>query len=164
MNELSLESLAKRVEALEKAGPKSGTASRQRLANVVGMFKDSEFMRHRRECQEPKLSAKRRARIRGMILIDTDHVSFLKFPESAGKQFIARPNRLPTQKRSQSQLSHEERMRWLAMIAKERHASASHRLSRVRWCRVLSGICHFAVRRSRGTSLMICTHVMGRWT
>ena len=46
MNELTLESLAKRVEALEKviATPRPDQ-SRKDWRRVVGMFRDSEFMR-----------------------------------------------------------------------------------------------------------------------
>ena len=46
MNELTLESLAKRVEALEIAvGTKGPGQSRKDWRKVVGMFRDSEFMR-----------------------------------------------------------------------------------------------------------------------
>jgi hypothetical protein len=46
MNELTLESLAKRVEALEKAiAPKGTDTLRKDWHKVVGMFRDSEFMR-----------------------------------------------------------------------------------------------------------------------
>jgi hypothetical protein len=46
MNELTLESLAKRVEALEKVvATKGAELSRKDWRGVVGMFRDSEFMR-----------------------------------------------------------------------------------------------------------------------
>jgi hypothetical protein len=46
MNELTLESLAKRVEALEKViATKEPDQSRKDWRKVVGMFRDSEFMR-----------------------------------------------------------------------------------------------------------------------
>jgi hypothetical protein len=46
MNELTLESLAKRVEALENAIAKKGLDHpRKDWRKVVGMFRDSEFMR-----------------------------------------------------------------------------------------------------------------------
>ena len=46
MNDLTLESLAKRVEALEKVIATSGHhQSREDWRKVVGMFRDSEFMR-----------------------------------------------------------------------------------------------------------------------
>ena len=46
MNELSLESLAKRVEALEIAVRTTGTNPvRKDWRKVVGMFRDSDFMR-----------------------------------------------------------------------------------------------------------------------
>ncbi len=46
MNELTLESLAKRVEALENAMATKGTdRARKDWRKVVGMFRDSEFMR-----------------------------------------------------------------------------------------------------------------------
>jgi len=46
MTELTLESLAKRVEALEKAIAMKGLDhSRKDWRKVVGMFRDSEFMR-----------------------------------------------------------------------------------------------------------------------
>jgi tRNA(fMet)-specific endonuclease VapC len=60
-----------------------------------------------------------------MILIDTEHVTFLKYPESErGRRFIDRLSALP-----QSEIvgvaivTVEERMRgWLAVIAKEKTA------------------------------------------
>jgi hypothetical protein len=46
MNDLTLESLAKRVEALEKViATKEPEPSRKDWRRVVGMFRDSEFMR-----------------------------------------------------------------------------------------------------------------------
>jgi hypothetical protein len=46
MKELTLESLAKRVEALENAvGTKGSGQPRKDWRKVVGMFRDSEFMR-----------------------------------------------------------------------------------------------------------------------
>jgi hypothetical protein len=46
MNDLTLESLAKRVEALEKViATKRPDQSRKDWRKVVGMFRDSEFMR-----------------------------------------------------------------------------------------------------------------------
>ena len=46
MNDLTLESLAKRLEALEHAiAPKEPQPSRKDWRKVVGMFRDSEFMR-----------------------------------------------------------------------------------------------------------------------
>ena len=46
MNELTLESLAKRVEALENAvATKGGDPIRKDWRKVIGMFRDSEFMR-----------------------------------------------------------------------------------------------------------------------
>jgi hypothetical protein len=46
MNDLTLESLAERVEALEKVVATSGpNHSRKNWRRVVGMFRDSEFMR-----------------------------------------------------------------------------------------------------------------------
>ena len=46
MDDLILESLAKRVEALESAiTPKEANPSRKDWRKVVGMFRDSEFMR-----------------------------------------------------------------------------------------------------------------------
>ena len=46
MNDLTLESLAKRVEVLEKAiATKKPDPSRKDWRKVVGMFRDSEFMR-----------------------------------------------------------------------------------------------------------------------
>ena len=46
MNELTLESLAKRIEALEiVVGTKRSNHSRKDWRKVVGMFGDSEFMR-----------------------------------------------------------------------------------------------------------------------
>ena len=45
MNDLTLESLAKRVEALENAIATKADPSRKDWRKVVGMFRDSEFMR-----------------------------------------------------------------------------------------------------------------------
>ena len=46
MNDLTLESLAKRVDALEKViATKGPDQSRKDWRKVVGMFRDSEFMR-----------------------------------------------------------------------------------------------------------------------
>jgi hypothetical protein len=46
MNDLTLESLAKRVEALEKViATAKPDPSRKDWRKVVGMFRDSEFMR-----------------------------------------------------------------------------------------------------------------------
>ena len=46
MNDLTLESLAKRIDALEKAiGTIGPVQSRKDWRKVVGMFRDSEFMR-----------------------------------------------------------------------------------------------------------------------
>ena len=46
MNDLTLESLAKRVEALERViATKRPDQSRKDWRKVVGMFRDSEFMR-----------------------------------------------------------------------------------------------------------------------
>ena len=46
MNDLTLESLAKRVEALKKViAPKGPPQPRKDWRAVVGMFRDSEFMR-----------------------------------------------------------------------------------------------------------------------
>ncbi|MGA2702844.1 MAG: hypothetical protein ABSH35_17340 [Isosphaeraceae bacterium] len=46
MNDLTLESLARRVEALEKViATKGPDLSRKDWRKVVGMFRDSEFMR-----------------------------------------------------------------------------------------------------------------------
>ena len=46
MNDLTLESLAKRVETLEKVmATKGPDQSRKDWRKVVGMFRDSEFMR-----------------------------------------------------------------------------------------------------------------------
>lgn len=60
-----------------------------------------------------------------MILIDTDHATFLKYPESErGRRLIERLNALPgSEAVGMAIVTVEERMRgWLAMIAKERTA------------------------------------------
>jgi tRNA(fMet)-specific endonuclease VapC len=60
-----------------------------------------------------------------MILIDTDHVTFLKYPESErGRRFIERLNAVPKSELvGVAIVTVEERMRgWLAAIAKERTA------------------------------------------
>ncbi len=60
-----------------------------------------------------------------MILIDTDHATFLKYPESErGRRFIDRLSAVPSAEVvGVSIITVEERMRgWLAVIAKERTA------------------------------------------
>ncbi len=60
-----------------------------------------------------------------MILIDTDHETFLKYPESdRGRRFIGRLERLPkSEVVGVAIVTVEERMRgWLAVIAKEKTA------------------------------------------
>lgn len=60
-----------------------------------------------------------------MILIDTDHATFLKYPESErGRRFIARLESLPkSEVVGVAIVTVEERMRgWLAVIAKEKTA------------------------------------------
>jgi hypothetical protein len=70
MNDLTLESLAKRVEALEKViATKEPDQSRKDWRKVVGMFRDSEFMRKvDEECQrirEAEREAARREELAG---------------------------------------------------------------------------------------------------
>src|ERR1022692_2950670 len=60
-----------------------------------------------------------------MILIDTDHATFLKYPESErGRRFIARLATVPhSEVVGVAIVTVEERMRgWLAVIAKEKTA------------------------------------------
>jgi tRNA(fMet)-specific endonuclease VapC len=59
-----------------------------------------------------------------MIVIDTDHVTYLKYPEShRGKHFISKLESVPEDEIAVAIVTLEERMRgWLAMIAKERQA------------------------------------------
>jgi hypothetical protein len=66
MNDLTLESLAKRVEALERViETKSPAQSRKDWRKVVGMFRDSEFMREvDEECVRTR-EAEREAARRG---------------------------------------------------------------------------------------------------
>lgn len=64
MNELTLESLAKRVEALEMAlAAKPPTTARKDWRKVVGMFRDSDFMRAvDEECQRLREAEREEAR------------------------------------------------------------------------------------------------------
>ncbi len=64
MNELTLESLAKRVEALEMAlAAKLPTTARKDWRKVVGMFRDSEFMRTvDEECERLREAEREEAR------------------------------------------------------------------------------------------------------
>ena len=66
MAELTLESLAKRVEALESAIAANGNRNgRKDWRKVIGMFRDSEFMREvDEECQRMR-EAEREAARRG---------------------------------------------------------------------------------------------------
>src|SRR5947209_5556574 len=60
-----------------------------------------------------------------MILIDTDHATFLKYPESErGRRFLGRLEAVPkSEVVAVAIVTVEERMRgWLAAIAKERTA------------------------------------------
>jgi hypothetical protein len=65
MNELTLESLAKRVEALESAlATKVPNRSPKDWRRVVGMFRDSEFMRAvDEECQRVREAEREAARL-----------------------------------------------------------------------------------------------------
>ena len=64
MNDLTLESLAKRVAALEKViATKEPDQSRKDWRKVVGMFRDSEFMRKvDEECQRIREAEREAAR------------------------------------------------------------------------------------------------------
>ena len=68
MSDLTLESLAKRVEALEKViATKGHDQSRKDWRKVVGMFRDSEFMREvDEECLRAR-EAEREAARRGEL-------------------------------------------------------------------------------------------------
>ena len=68
MNDLTLESLAKRVEALEKViATKQSDQPRKDWRKVVGMFRDSEFMREvDEECLRMR-EAEREAARRGEL-------------------------------------------------------------------------------------------------
>jgi hypothetical protein len=68
MNDLTLESLAKRVEALEQViATKEPDQSRKDWRKVVGMFRDSEFMRRvDEECLRVR-EAERKAARRGEL-------------------------------------------------------------------------------------------------
>ena len=64
MNELTLESLAKRVEALERAvSAKGPNRPAKDWRRVVGMFRDNEFMRQvDEECQRMREAEREQAR------------------------------------------------------------------------------------------------------
>ena len=63
MNEVTLESLAKRVEALETALAKQSNGSGKDWRKVVGLFKDSEFMNAvDEECQRAREAEREAAR------------------------------------------------------------------------------------------------------
>jgi hypothetical protein len=86
-----------------------------------------------------------------MILLDTDHTTFLKYPDSErGRRMIDRLNAVTASEViGVSIVTVEERMRgWLAVIAKEKSgATASCRLSRASLAvRVLRGLRNRAVR------------------
>ncbi len=67
MHDLTLESLAKRVEALEIAVAKAPNHARKDWRKVVGMFRDSEFMcQVDDECQRTR-EAEREAARRGEL-------------------------------------------------------------------------------------------------
>ncbi len=85
-----------------------------------------------------------------MILLDTDHTTFLKYPDSErGRRMIDRLNAVPaTEVIGVAIVTVEERMRgWLAVIAKEKLVLRQVRLSRVGLAvRVLRGVRNRAVR------------------
>lgn len=64
MNQLTLESLAKRVEALEIAlAAKESSRSSKDWRKVIGMFRDSEFMREvDEECRRMRETEREAAR------------------------------------------------------------------------------------------------------
>lgn len=64
MDQLTLESLAKRVEALETALAAKELARRSKdWRNVIGMFRDSEFMREvDEECRRMREAEREAAR------------------------------------------------------------------------------------------------------
>jgi hypothetical protein len=64
MNDLTLESLARRVEALERAlVARDSTRWPKNWRKVVGMFRDSEFMRQvDEECQRMREAEREAAR------------------------------------------------------------------------------------------------------
>ena len=63
MNEVTLESLAKRVEALEAALAKQSNGNGKDWRKVVGMFHDSEFMREvDEECRRMREAEREAAR------------------------------------------------------------------------------------------------------
>lgn len=63
MAELTLESLAKRVEALEKVLGHQSSRPRKDWRKAVGMFRDSEFMRAvDEECQRMREQEREAAR------------------------------------------------------------------------------------------------------
>ena len=129
MTEITLESLARRVEALEAAlGSSHAPRPAKDWREAVGMFGDSEFMRQvdeeGRRIREAEREAAPRAG-RGMILVDTDHASHLKYPASEpGRRLFERLDAVPRAVVvGVSIVSVEEQMRgWLAAIAKERLA------------------------------------------
>ena len=67
MNDLTLESLAARVEALENAiSTKSPDPPRKDWRKVIGMFRDSEFMREvDEECLRSRAAERESARREG---------------------------------------------------------------------------------------------------
>ncbi len=68
MNDLTLESFAKRVEVLERVIETNGPAqSRKDWRKVIGMFRDSEFMRDVDEERLRMREAEREAARRGEI-------------------------------------------------------------------------------------------------
>ena len=63
MNDSTLESLTKRVEALENAIATKADPSRKDWRKVVGMFRDSEFMREAdEECSRVREAEREAAR------------------------------------------------------------------------------------------------------
>jgi tRNA(fMet)-specific endonuclease VapC len=126
MSDLTLKCLAKRVEALEKViATREPNQARKDWRKVVRMFRDSEFMRKvDKECMRAREAEREAARNVGrMILADTDHTSFLKYPDSErGRRMIDRLNSVSASEViGVAIVTVEERMRgWMAVIAKEK--------------------------------------------
>ena len=129
MSHSTLESLAQPVAALEKViATKRPDQSRKDWRKVVGMFRDSEFVRKvDEECRRTREAEREAARRRvgRMILLDTDHTTFLKYPDSErGCRMIDRLNAVSVSDVIGVAIATvEKRIRgWLAVIAKEKPA------------------------------------------
>ena len=139
-SELTLESLARRVDELERRLAERQPPPVKDWRRVVGLFDDSEVMpkviaegQAIREADRPR----RRSGVRRVILLDTDHLSVLQVPSSERRtRLVTRMSLAAGEDFGTTIVNVEEQMGgWLAAIAKEkqvrRHVAPYRELGRL---------------------------------